>query len=694
MTGIFEPTTSSNTIWFDDNMDDCLTLHIEGIEGDVAALETGKANLVHTHSTYADLDHEHTEYALTTHTHTGYATEEHVHTGYADIDHTHTGFAPTAHNHSQYALATDVDALETKVGDTTVSAQISAAIASKADTNHTHSEYAGMNHSHSEYATAEHIHSGYALETHEHDGYAVSSHSHSEYAEATHTHDGYAQSSHIHSYNDLEDKPTIPTTLPANGGNADTVDGKHASDFALASDVTALQTKVGDIAVSEQISIAVSSKANSVHTHAISDVIGLSDELDSKYEKPSTGITKSDLASAVQNSLSKADTAIQSLTGYATESYVNTKVAGLVDSAPETLNTLNELAAALGDNANFANTVATQLGNKVDKVSGKGLSTYDYTEADKKKLGAIQADANKSNFFSSLTDIGITAFPTTMKLVSEAMPKNSMIVIDTRRVNGSGTDYGTETISDWGNDANGVAMIIKGVSTARVGMLILYGTTATTSANIHYGSYAHDENNVNWVNIDDDKFKNKVDKIINQAAVNLNTLTEPGFYYVSSGTTDLNFPIGVNGHLLVMSDGDNRVRQVFMRFGTADTNCFQWYSRTLHTSTWSKWWLISGQEKIWNGGAVLNNEINIGSRYGCQSWIVVARLQNTGAMSSVVIPRAFLTNDTDLYKFQIADETCFISFFIYYKSDNNVYLKVVDQSDNEYTTLKYVYRTT
>ena len=29
------------------------------------------------------------------------------------------------------------------------------------------------------------------------------------------------------SYNDLSNKPTIPTTLPANGGNADTVDGYH-----------------------------------------------------------------------------------------------------------------------------------------------------------------------------------------------------------------------------------------------------------------------------------------------------------------------------------------------------------------------------------------------------------------------------------------------------------------------------------
>lgn len=48
--------------------------------------------------------------------------------------------------------------------------------------------------------------------------------------------------------------------------------------------------------------------------------------------------------------------------GYVTETYVNTKVASLVDSAPETLNTLNELAAALGDDPNFATTVATKLG--------------------------------------------------------------------------------------------------------------------------------------------------------------------------------------------------------------------------------------------------------------------------------------------------------------------------------------------
>lgn len=48
----------------------------------------------------------------------------------------------------------------------------------------------------------------------------------------------------------------------------------------------------------------------------------------------------------------------------ATKTYVDTEVAGIVDAAPETLNTLNELAAALGDDSNFASTTAASLGTK------------------------------------------------------------------------------------------------------------------------------------------------------------------------------------------------------------------------------------------------------------------------------------------------------------------------------------------
>lgn len=56
-----------------------------------------------------------------------------------------------------------------------------------------------------------------------------------------------------------------------------------------------------------------------------------------------------------------------------TQSDIDTSVANVVDSAPETLNTLNELAAALGDDPNFATTITNQIaaagGSKVDIVA-------------------------------------------------------------------------------------------------------------------------------------------------------------------------------------------------------------------------------------------------------------------------------------------------------------------------------------
>lgn len=85
-----------------------------------------------------------------------------------------------------------------------------------------------------------------------------------------------------------------------------------------------------------------------------------------------------------------AHTTALTLNGEAVEDIVDERIASLVDSAPDTLNTLNELAAALGDDPNFANTIATEIGKKVDKVNGKGLSTNDFTDEYKTKLDGLE----------------------------------------------------------------------------------------------------------------------------------------------------------------------------------------------------------------------------------------------------------------------------------------------------------------
>ena len=58
---------------------------------------------------------------------------------------------------------------------------------------------------------------------------------------------------------------------------------------------------------------------------------------------------------------SKRITVSNFLNGYATESYVGTQIANVIDSAPGALNTLNELAAALGDDASFSTTITNLI---------------------------------------------------------------------------------------------------------------------------------------------------------------------------------------------------------------------------------------------------------------------------------------------------------------------------------------------
>lgn len=79
----------------------------------------------------------------------------------------------------------------------------------------------------------------------------------------------------------------------------------------------------------------------SAHTHPIAEVDGLQDELDLK-------LVAADIAN------------------FATTTYVTNAINDVIDAAPGALDTLNELAAALGDDPNFATTITTSIGTKLD----------------------------------------------------------------------------------------------------------------------------------------------------------------------------------------------------------------------------------------------------------------------------------------------------------------------------------------
>ena len=173
------------------------------------------------------------------------------------------------------------------------------------------------------------------------------------------------------SYNDLSDKPTIPAAVTEGtvsgwgftkntGTYSKPTGGIPKADLAPA--VQAVIDKADALAL-----VAESGSYNDLTDKpTIPDAVtegtvsgwGFTKNTGT-YSKPTGGIPKTDLAPAVQTSLGKADSALQShqsLAAYRTASAQDT-----IDKG------------------------------KVDKVTGKGLSTNDYTNAAKAKVDAIPA---------------------------------------------------------------------------------------------------------------------------------------------------------------------------------------------------------------------------------------------------------------------------------------------------------------
>lgn len=112
------------------------------------------------------------------------------------------------------------------------------------------------------------------------------------------------------------------------------------------------------------------------------------------------------VTSSIQTQLdSKLDSS--SLSGYATESYVGTQISNIVDGAPGVLDTLNELAAALGDDANYAATIITALGDKAPLNSPTFTGTVDFTGATVDGIDALPTQSGNAGKY--LTTDGATA---------------------------------------------------------------------------------------------------------------------------------------------------------------------------------------------------------------------------------------------------------------------------------------------
>ena len=135
---------------------------------------------------------------------------------------------------------------------------------------------------------------------------------------------------------------------------------KTSAANVMVDDNTTLAAKLAEIvasvatkASSEEMATALAGKAEKVHTHATADVTGLDDALAARP-----------LATAVT-------------------AEINAAIDGLIDGAPETYNTLKEVATYISEHEDVVTALNEAIGQKADKTAFEAL------QASVEALGAV-----------------------------------------------------------------------------------------------------------------------------------------------------------------------------------------------------------------------------------------------------------------------------------------------------------------
>ncbi len=204
----------------------------------------------------------------------------------------------------------------------------------------------------------------------------------------------------------LETDPTTAAALTA------VADAATAARVVLQSAIDAVQTDVDANELASDLAEAA-----------------LSGRLDTLEADPTTATAVAAVQADVDANETASDAAEAALSGRldvleadpVTQSYVDTQVAGLINSAPGALNTLDELAAALNDDANFASTITNSIAavqldvdnnETASDAAEAALSTrLDTLEADPTTataVAAVQADVDANETASDVAEAALS----------------------------------------------------------------------------------------------------------------------------------------------------------------------------------------------------------------------------------------------------------------------------------------------
>jgi hypothetical protein len=168
-------------------------------------------------------------------------------------------------------------------------------------------------------------------------------------------------------------------------------DGSTSGGFSLAkeSSLTSYVTKTDAVTSNNLIKVLIEDRMQVANVNSIQT--SLQNSINDRLQVANAASIYAPLSSPSLTGVPTAPTAAggTNTTQIATTAYVRGEVTSLVDSAPAALDTLNELAAALGDDANFSATITNLIGTKL-AVSNANLT--------------IAADSGTNDSVSIVTD--------------------------------------------------------------------------------------------------------------------------------------------------------------------------------------------------------------------------------------------------------------------------------------------------